>query len=100
MRSRYSAYALGLADYLLDTTHPEGPRWEADTSDWRDRVRAFCHDCSFDGLEVLTSSLGPDPDRGEVHFRVTLTRGGQPAGFSERSQFRRRDGRWLYHSGR
>jgi len=31
---------------------------------------------------------------------VTLIRGGQPAGYSERSQFLRRDGRWLYHSGR
>jgi len=100
MRSRYTAYALDLADHIVQTTDPEGPRWEADTAGWRERIRAFSRDCSFEGLEVLDSHLGPAPDRGEVHFRVTLTRAGRPAGFSERSVFVLRDGRWLYHSGR
>jgi SEC-C motif domain protein len=100
MRSRYVAYALGLVDHILATTDPRGPRWEADEGAWRASVAAFTRETSFDGLDVLGSSFGPEPDRGEVHFRVRLTRGDRPAGFSERSLFLRRDGRWLYHSGR
>lgn len=95
MRSRYSAYALGLVDYVMATTHPDGPHHGRYGQ--RDEIEQFCRTTSFDGLEVLESST--DGDDGMVAFRATLSQAGRDASFGERSRFHRLDGRWLYHSG-
>lgn len=88
MRSRYSAYALGLVDYVLATTHPDGPPTSAES------VARFCRDTAFEGLTVEHHS--EDGDHGEVRFHAQLTQHGQDASFSEHSVFERVDGRWLY----
>lgn len=97
MRSRYAAYALGLVDYVLATTHPEGPNWEDDRAEWAAGVAAFSQSTGFDGLEILSGGEG----EGEafVTFRAGLSKDGEDASFTERSRFLREDGRWLYHSG-
>ena len=95
MRSRYAAYALGQVDYVLKTTHPDGPHHGRYGQ--REQVEAFCRDTSFDGLTVLESS--EQGDRGYVSFRAALTQRGADASFGEKSLFFRVDGRWLYHSG-
>lgn len=95
MRSRYAAYALGKVDYVLKTTHPDGPHHGRYGQ--REQIEAFCRETSFDGLKVLSSSQ--DGDQGQVTFWATLTRGGADVSFGERSRFYRVDGRWLYHSG-
>jgi SEC-C motif-containing protein len=97
MRSRYVAYALGEWDYLMDTTHPEGPIYRADRDAWREELRSFTTNTLFERLEVLGS--GEDGDRGWVAFRAHLSQGDGDASFGERSRFDRVDGRWLYHSG-
>ncbi len=87
MRSRYSAYAKGDADYLFRTWHP--------------RTRPL--DVSVDlritwtGLEVIdTVAGGPDDDRGEVEFRARFESAGRADSLHERSRFERRAGRWFY----
>jgi SEC-C motif domain protein len=97
MRSRYSAYKLGLVDHLLRTTDPTGPHFEADTVRWRAEVEAFCEAASFDGLEVLEA--GAQGDQGMVDFRAQISSPEGATVMAERSLFRRVDGRWLYHSG-
>jgi SEC-C motif-containing protein len=97
MRSRYTAYALDLPEYIIATTHPEGPHWEPDPGRWRESIRRFTDATEFLGLTVLAHS--EDGDRGEVTFRVSVTQGGVDASFGERSTFLREDGRWRYHSG-
>lgn len=97
MRSRYAAYALGKVDYILETTDPSGPHFEADARAWRASVEGFCRETEFLGLEVISSS--EEGERGEVAFRVRLTQGGQDASFGERSSFVRVAERWLYHAG-
>lgn len=97
MRSRYSAYALGLVGHILGTTDPTGPHFEADDARWRAEVRAFCAAASFDGLEVLEAQS--QGDRGIVDFRAQLSSADGATVMAERSLFRRTDGRWLYHSG-
>ena len=94
MRSRYSAYALGLAPYILDTTDPDGPHARADRAAWAADVLRFCEGTRFVGLEVLEASA--DGDAGRVRFRATLEQGGQDASFEEDSLFRRIEGRWVY----
>lgn len=97
MRSRYSAYALGLVDYVLDTTDPSGPQHQADRGAWRKSVEEFCQQTRFVGLDVLEYSA--DGDEGRVRFFAHLERQGQDTSFGEASRFRRVQGRWLYHSG-
>lgn len=97
MRSRYSAYAFGLSDYVMATTAPGTPAW-SDDPNWRAQIDAYGSDTRFVGLEI-TDAPPPVGDVGFVTFRAQLSQGGCDAGFSERSRFERRDGRWLYASG-
>lgn len=98
MRSRYSAYARGLVDYVLDTTHPAGPHWRTDRRAWRADVQAFCDGTAFEGLTV--HGFGMDPDGAQwVDFTARLSQGGRDASFRERSRFRPHEGRWRYLEG-
>ena len=96
MRSRYSAYALGLAEYVMATTHPDGPHFEADPGYWRDDLLAYCRAVQFQGLEVM--SHAQHGDVGSVRFKAELSRDGEDVSFVEHSRFQRVDGHWLYHS--
>ena len=101
MRSRYAAYALGLADYVMDTTDPDGPAWEGDGDGARERWRAsilrFSRGTIFRGLHVVASTTqGPT---GTVHFRADLEQGGRPSVMEEVSRFVHRGGNWRYTSG-
>jgi len=97
MRSRFAAYALALLDYIIATTHPDGPQYQNDVLRWRMQLAEFSHATSFVGLEVLANE---DTASGSVvSFRAELVQGDRDASFAERSLFVRREGRWLYHSG-
>lgn len=97
MRSRYAAYALGEVDYVIATTDSSGPQFQPDTTRWRAEVEAFCRGTEFVGLRVLEA--GEEGDEGHVSFVASLRQAGQDASLRERSRFRRKGGRWLYHSG-
>lgn len=97
MRSRYAAYALGLVDYVIRTTDPEGPQWEADRAAWERSIRAFSAGARFVGLRIHHAHA--EGDEGEVTFTAGLSAGGRDASFTERSRFRRGPDGWRYHSG-
>jgi SEC-C motif-containing protein len=86
MRSRYSAFAVGERDYLVDTWAPRTrpKQFELDALTW---VR----------LEVLGRTRGGllDPT-GTVEFRAHYTDDGQPQEMYENSLFERDGGRWVY----
>src|SRR5690606_14534985 len=86
MRSRYSAFVLGLDDWLFATWHPRTRPVDV-TADPATR---------WTGLEILsTVDGGADEETGEVEF-VARWEGGE---MHERSRFARRAGRWLYLDG-
>ncbi|MGO9927047.1 MAG: YchJ family protein [Mycobacterium sp.] len=87
MRSRYSAYACGDADYLFRTWHP------------RTRPVGVTVDpgITWTGLKVIdTVAGGPDDDVGEVEFTAHFESAGHAGSMHERSRFERRAGRWFY----
>jgi SEC-C motif-containing protein len=90
MRSRFSAFALGLTPYLLASWHPSTrpAALEPDAStEWR-RLQL---------VDVVAG--GPDDDEGVVEFRASF-RSAEGAGLRhERSRFARVDGRWVYLDG-
>ena len=88
MRSRYSAFVLGLADYLLATWHP----------DTRPATLPLESSPQWVGLQVL--SAGEQGERGQVHFRAVYR---LPDGFGfleEESEFLKEGSRWFYASGK
>ncbi|HYO02245.1 MAG TPA: YchJ family metal-binding protein [Mycobacterium sp.] len=90
MRSRYSAFACGDADYLFRSWHPRTR--PADTTIDADVV--------WTSLEVTDTAAGGVADeRGEVEFTARFESQGRPGAMRERSRFERRRGRWLYLDG-
>ena len=86
MRSRYSAYVLGLIDYLLATWHPSTSPGELDLSSVK-----------WLGLEVRhTQTTG---NAGVVEFVARYREGGRGHRLHELSRFVREDGRWNYIDG-
>lgn len=93
MRSRYSAFALGLADYLEATLHPEMRRPEDRAS-----LKETFDTVHWIGLRIVASPR-PEEERGEVEFVAFHLGNGKVAQLHERSLFLRQAGRWSYHSG-
>jgi len=89
MRSRYSAYALGRVDYLLDTWHPRTRPVEPPVLD--PAVRWL-------GLEVRHHVVH-DADHASVEFVARSKLGGRASRLHETSRFVRENGRWLYVDG-
>ncbi len=86
MRSRYSAYVLGLADYLLSTWHPGTVPGELELAPVR-----------WLGLQVCRSQASKDA--GVVEFVARYRENGRGVRLHEISRFVREDGRWLYVDG-
>jgi SEC-C motif domain protein len=90
MRSRYSAFAVGDAGYLLDTWHPGT----------RPRSLDLDPDVRWTGLEVVATSGGTMLEaEGTVEFVARYVVDRMPGAQHERSRFVREAGRWCYLDG-
>lgn len=93
MRSRYSAFVLERADYLLVT-------WHAST---RPASLDFAPRARWLGLEVLAFTSGPAPDTATVHFVARYRVAGKAVRMTETSRFVREPvqgvARWFYVEG-
>ena len=90
MRSRYSAYVLGLEDYLRATWHPSTCPAALDlhtppVPQWR-------------GLEVKAHAP-QDATHATVEFVARYKLNGRAFRLHETSRFEKVDGRWLYVDG-
>lgn len=83
MRSRFSAFALGDADYLVESWHPST----------RPTVLELDRDVRWLRLDILDRVAGgPLATTGIVEFEAHYAGGSQ----RERSEFVREAGRWYY----
>jgi SEC-C motif-containing protein len=90
MRSRYSAFALGDARYLLGTWH----------SSTRPAILRLDPDVRWTALEMLDTVRGSLLDQdGIVEFRAHHTAAGAAGAQHERSRFIRDGGTWWYLDG-
>lgn len=89
MRSRYSAYALGLDDYVLETWAPETrPAVLFETGEERPKW-----------LSLTVHASAEDGDSGTVRFTARGRTSQGAFKLEEHSRFRRENGRWLYVDG-
>lgn len=94
MRSRYSAFALCLPDYL-QATH-DAPA----TGQGRRELAAAAKAVEWVGLTVHRAELGgPADEEGTVEFTARSRDQRYAYALHERSRFRRVSGRWLYVDG-
>jgi SEC-C motif-containing protein len=87
MRSRYTAFAVGDADYLLRTWRPAA----------RPADFSLHPEVEWTRLAVLETSGGGLFDaEGTVRFRAVYVTGGKRGVHAETSRFVREDGQWVY----
>ena len=86
MRSRYSAYVVGLIAYLLATWHPSTSPGELELPPIK-----------WLGLEIRHAETSSDA--GVVEFVARCRVGGRAQRLHETSRFVRQDGRWYYIDG-
>ncbi len=97
MRSRYSAFAMGLIDYLMVTLHDKHPDRASTPDVLRESLRATCRAYRFTGLTVEGHEEGAE--RPTVTFVAKLFERGADRSFRERSTFERSADGLRYLSG-
>ena len=93
MRSRYSAFVLGHADYIMATTHSNNPDYTDNKERWRASILDFSHNTQFLGLKILEFIDGEA--EAFVTFEARLDQGI----LKEKSRFLKEKGQWLYADG-
>ncbi len=92
MRSRYTAYALGRGDYLVETTVPSR-RVPEDAA----MIAEHAANTQWLGLRVI--AFEEKGSRGTVEFKAYYRGAETIAVHHERSVFLKLDGRWYYDTG-
>lgn len=93
MKSRYSAYAVGDASYIVKTTHENNPDFTTDVKNWEASISQFTKATQFLGLEILEFIEGDE--EAFVSFRASLSSGEM----LEKSRFLKVKSSWFYESG-
>ena len=93
MRSRYAAYALDLAPYIIETTHPENPYFHSDKKQWEREIHTFSSHTEFIDLKILETS------KNRVKFHAILKSDGRDVSFTEDSLFIYENSKWFYKDG-
>ncbi len=90
MRSRYTAFALGIEDHVFRTWHPRT----------RPDGLSLPVGVTWTALEILgTRDGGAEDATGEVEFVAHSRTADGPHALHETSRFERRAGRWVYVDG-
>jgi peptide deformylase len=97
MRSRFAAFALGLPEYIISTTHPASPQYGHDAAHWSQQIAKFCDETQFKKLEIF--DVQEKEQIATVAFVAHLFQNEKDLSFTERSYFEKIKGRWLYLRG-
>lgn len=97
MRSRYSAYALHNASYIIKTTHPQNPVFKKNHKKWLEEILQFSKTTSFLGLKII--SFSEEISIAYVLFEASLNQNENNFILREKSLFEKIDGIWLYKEG-
>ncbi|NGX33972.1 MAG: hypothetical protein K1060chlam1_00316 [Candidatus Anoxychlamydiales bacterium] len=97
MRSRFSAYALSLVDYIIKTSHPKNVCFQKDLKTLKEEILRFCKDTAFANLKIL--DFIEEKNKAFVTFTAYLKADKKDITFTEISHFEKKDGKWLYKDG-
>jgi len=93
MRSRYSAYAFGLAKYIIETTHTDNTDYTENREKWTEEILSFSNNTEFQKLSIIAFIDGEE--EAFVTFEAVLSSGL----LREKSRFLKEGGKWFYVDG-
>jgi len=92
MRSRYSAYANHVIDYIAESTHPD-KRKDVDLKE----TKRWSEKSIWQGLEIINTIKGLENDNeGTVEFKVNFSYKGNISQQHEISNFKRLNEKWYF----
>lgn len=93
LRARYSAFALGEIDYIVNTHHSK-TRGEVKRSE----IEEWSKNSQWLGLEVLNKEAGePADDKGVIIFHAKYSIDGKENDHYEKSFFEKENGEWKFY---
>lgn len=97
MRSRYTAYALCMPEYIIHTTHRANAQFCHDNVEWTQKISEFSLRTEFKNLEILEFQDGSP--FATVTFVAHLVQDNKDVSFTEKSYFEKVKNKWFYLSG-
>lgn len=94
MRSRYCAFVMKDADYLIRTWHSS-----CHAARFRDEIGAGFATTEWLGLTVFEHTVSEADNTGYVSFVARFREHGKPGAIIERSRFLKENGQWYYIDG-
>jgi len=95
MRSRYTAFATGNIDYIVETHHPD-KRHEVD----QEEIKVWSENSEWEGLEIIETHKGTEKDsEGVVEFVAKYRIKGRLQTHHEVAEFQKVDGKWYFYDG-
>ncbi|MDO8417973.1 MAG: YchJ family metal-binding protein [Agitococcus sp.] len=95
MRSRYTAFTLEKAHYLVETHHAQSRK-----QDELKALKKSFKGMMWTGLEIVATQAGAETDsEGEVEFVAHFKHFGKAGRLHERSRFNKEKGQWFYVDG-
>lgn len=95
MRSRYSAFAQGEADYILSSTHPD-TRGELDLAE----IKVWANESKWMGLTIIATDSGLKEDTsGVVEFNASYQNNQHDYNHREIAEFKKIDDSWFFLDG-
>jgi SEC-C motif-containing protein len=95
MRSRYTAFTMANADYLMRSHDSKTRKLNELRS-----IKKWAESIQWMGLVILNTRAGKDNDQiGYVEFRALYIEEGKEQQIHENSLFKRQNGKWVYVSG-
>lgn len=96
MRSRYTAYTIADADYIMRSWHTQSRNLKE-----KESLKLWAQSVKWVKLEILSVSGGGEKDTsGYVSFRALFMEDGVMDQIVEDSYFEKENGKWVYVSGR
>jgi len=94
MRSRYSAYSVSDATYIIQTTHTSNEDFTNNLVQWQNEILDFSRNYTFKKLTILEHT--EEDNIAFVTFKASLYYHDQDHSFIERSKFTKSNNIWLY----
>lgn len=97
MKSRFSAFAVQNADYIIFSTHKDNPDFTNDIKSWEKDILNFSQNTIFEKLEII--DFIDKQEESFVTFKAIMKQNSKDISFVEKSRFLKENDRWLYVDG-
>jgi len=94
MRSRYCAFYLHNADYIIKTTHTQNIDFADDRKQWKNDILNFSQNYTFEKLQI--HEFIESTPTSYVTFTANISLDDEDYSFTEKSSFEKINNAWMY----